>query len=160
MEVQLKGNTNRRFHLPSDIADLLLLWPGSPIEVVPPPAPKKLEPKTTWVIGYRYGNRGPSDRPSIQAHCDNCKLTLTFEGPTAHKTGNNKFWHCGVGEEIPKDIAKTYERLWRQREPQQRPQQTGDAVRRLHGLVFDRAGDPVNPSGNYEYVGDNPPDKE
>ncbi len=112
MEVRFKTRPDKRFHLPPDVAEVLILWPGSPIEVVPlPPAPRV--PQTRWSI-ERLASTG---EPYVYASCASCRQVHQVLGLN---TVEQKFQHCGVAEPPPAEILKEYTRLVKKNQPQPR----------------------------------------
>lgn len=122
MEVRFKTNPARTIHLPPDLAEVLLLLPGTPLEKLPPVEPRKAEPRTRWSVGQMgYSLGSPL---CITALCANCKSAMTWEGAGILKSASedrNKFFHCGVREQVPKDILKRYAELVKQRAGQRAP---------------------------------------
>jgi len=103
VKLQLKSNPRRTFDVEASLAEILVLWPGSPVEPVPAPAPKRV-PKTSWSV-----NRSTfTQELYIHAKCATCHDVVNNLGPTAHE---HKFIHCGVAEPVPADIAEQYQRM-------------------------------------------------
>ncbi len=106
MLLQLKGNTNPKsqFHLPSDVASVLLA--SGIVEAPPPPAPSAAKPVEWRVVTPAP----PYDQmaPVIKFSCPNCNQSGHVESKqgTAHQT--SRFRHCGRVEVCPDLVAEKY----------------------------------------------------
>jgi hypothetical protein len=110
MQVQLKGRPDRKFHLPPDIAELFLLWPGSPVEAVSEPVVPVA--RTQWGV-----SKTSNGEPLISARCATCSLTAHWFEQWASDMrvmvdlSKVKMIHCGVTEPPPQEILERFKQL-------------------------------------------------
>jgi len=118
MKLRLKQDPQEVFDVPRGVGVALLAIPGTPVEQVPAPQPKKLGPqKLSWSV--RELTR--TGKLCILVQCGTCSQSSTI----TDYTGTRKALHfcCGQGAPVPKEIAEEYRRLWlaRQEDPRQVP---------------------------------------
>ena len=80
--------------------------------------PVRFTPKTEWAVLRITGN----GEPYIKAHCHspNCNREHVIRPNTGFETRvklspaykTSKFWHCGVGEEVPAEIQQQFRAAW------------------------------------------------
>ncbi len=108
MRLQLKNYPRQQFDVPREIAQILLLIPGSPVEAIPPPPAKRGKGNWQIVEGIFSG------RVSLSASCSVCGSALNNSGQRAHE---QRFIHCGTSESCPPEIAKQWREVYQRLEP-------------------------------------------
>ena len=107
MELRLRSNPAKTFHVPAEIGNLILNWPDSPFEQKPRTDPRpKFHQQLEWFVGYLQG----SGRRSIESHCLSCNqktLISDFSGDTKKAL----IFCCGSGAPVPKWVAEKYAKL-------------------------------------------------
>ena len=103
MKVQAKQGSKEVFDIDGKIARALIAA-GTHVEYIAP-EPVRV-PCTTWAAGWLPAQLGIPREPAITAKCTTCSGAATLTGPTAHRT--QVFRHCGVVENIPRDVSAQY----------------------------------------------------
>ena len=105
--LRLRNNPDRIFHLPSDVAELILAVLPDKIEKVPTIGPRpKLVQQLEWHAGYLER----SGRRAIEYHCLGCQQ----KGVITDFSGDCKkplVFCCGSGATVPKWVAEKYAKL-------------------------------------------------
>lgn len=68
------------------------------------------KPSTVWAVGY-LRDAFDSGTLHIAAKCATCKNSMSWTGTAILKTSSenrNRFHHCGVSEQIPRDVLNRY----------------------------------------------------
>jgi len=108
MKLQLKNDPSRHFDLPREIAQILLLMPGSVVAEVPPPPVKRGVGIWQIVEGVFSG------RISLSVSCSVCGSAMVSGAQKAHE---QKFIHCGTSEACPPEVANQWREVFKRLEP-------------------------------------------
>src|SRR5208282_1315005 len=108
MKLQLKSDPSQKFDVPREIAQILLLMPGSVVAELPPPPVKR--GKGSWQIAQALY----SERVFLSASCSVCGSAMNNSGERADQ---QRFIHCGTSEPCPPDVAKLWREVFKRLEP-------------------------------------------
>jgi hypothetical protein len=130
--------SGQSFHVQSEVARNLIAS-GLCEQVVEEKKPTSFadflfgkKPNTRWAVAYLDSLE---QQLSIVAKCSTCKQHMSWSGTAILKTSGedrNKFFHCGVGEQIPSNVLKRYDQLLPKKEVKAQPANATEAILRLY----------------------------